>query len=93
VKTRQTPDGNVFELSMTDQEIGAVNRVKQVRIDGKLDALLSRPLAVDIVGSSGALMALVKMGHIRVVQSSDGQGFMLYVRSDCQKYAQHLAKK
>jgi hypothetical protein len=92
MKTKQTPEGTVLELSLSETQIGAVNRIKQIRVNGQLDALLSRPLAIDIVGSSGALMALVKMGHVRVVKGSDEAVHALYLKSDCLKYAKQVAK-
>jgi hypothetical protein len=90
MKTKQTPEGTVLELGLSETQIGMVNRIKQIRVNGQLDALLSRPLAIDIVGSSGALMALVKMGHVRVVKGSDEAVHALYLKSDCLRYAKQV---
>jgi hypothetical protein len=87
MKTKQAPEGTVLELSMTDEQIGRVNRIKKVRINGELDALIRRPLASEIVGGDEALRALVRTGHIRVVQSRDDAGHVLYVESDTIKAA------
>ncbi len=85
MKIKKTDEGTVLELSMTDQQLGMVNRIKKVRIDGQLDALLRRPLAVEITGTDEMLQSLVKLGYVRIVQSKDGQGHALYLESDVRK--------